>query len=976
MSQKTITGCDDDNTLHERLATLATRHGDVPALLDPEFPTLSFADLLHETEIMGSLLQKFGIGCGDRIALVASHGSETATAILAIACNAVCVPINPGITTSECLTILRATRARALFAPKADGIAALEAATQIGLMIIAGDAPASHSVTALSATPPGPDDPALLMVTSGTTDTPKVVPITHRQLLARVRKTARLLGLTAADRCLNLMPLYYMHGLNSGLLGPILAGGSSICPSGFDKQSFSAGLRALRATWYTAGATHQQAIQGWLTQAPEMIGGHSLRFARSGSASLPARIQQELERQLGVPVVESYSSTETGSMTANPPGGVRKPGTVGRGIGSELAVVGEQGELLPAGTLGEVVVRGPCIITAYENDPQASQRAFRNGWFHTGDLGRLDEDGYLTLGGRLNEIINRGGEKIAPAEVDAALLSHPAVADAITFSVPHPTLHEEVAAAVVLHPGHRLTEQGLRDYLGNSLAPFKVPRRILPVTEIAKGPTGKPLRTGLAKRFAAELEARPVSRQHQESPILQTLVQLWRNTLRRNDISPDDDFFQRGGDSLSAVELLTRIEEMLQLNIAIEELVHYPTPVLLGNAIINETVGITRDVLSLHADGTATPLFAICGRYGHGIRLMELGHRLNPNQPFYVLQPPGMDWGKAGYRDLPSMAAHYINVIQGIQSSGPYRLLGTSFGGLMVFEIARQLQLAGEEIKLLVMVDTGLPSYRLGQRIIAQKPVPERKPERDAKTATEAAGLRVAHAHVRAKDSYLLERPFEGELVYFMCMGETIVPRADRRRFWRHFATGGVRMLSLPGLHGEFHLEPQVSVLYRNLEKCLNDGNPPAGMVLASLFAPYRLVQGDKTLSLKAPFQAEIPVVGKAHGRLYGVHVDNQYLIVAGWAAAPHSSAPGDTTLLAFLDGRYLGRGECSILNRDIELAKKEPRFKYAGYILKLPLTQHAAFGDDANLQLYVISSDNRAAWVLGHCRISKNSPR
>ena len=235
----------------------------------------------------------------------------------------------------------------------------------------------------------------------------------------------------------------------------------------------------------------------------EVVRRHPLRFIRSSSSSMPPQVIREIEDIFQAPLIESYGMTEaTHQMASNPlPPGVRKPGTVGRPAGPEVAIMDEAGTLLPAGETGEIVIRGPNVTAGYENNPKANAEAFTNGWFRTGDQGVIDAEGYISITGRLKEIINRGGEKISPREVDEVLMDHPAVAQVVCFGMPHPKLGEEVAAAVVLREGLQATERELQAFVGEHLADFKVPRKILFMPEIPKGATGKLQRIGLAAKL-------------------------------------------------------------------------------------------------------------------------------------------------------------------------------------------------------------------------------------------------------------------------------------------------------------------------------------------------------------------------------------------------------------------------------------------------------------------------------------------
>jgi acyl-CoA synthetase (AMP-forming)/AMP-acid ligase II len=339
--------------------------------------------------------------------------------------------------------------------------------------------------------------------TSGTTSRPKIVPLLHRNVCASARNIRTTLRLTPDDRCMNVMPLFHIHGLMAPVLASLSAGASVACTPGFNALKFFSWLDEIQPTWYSAVPTMHQALLSRAGRNEESVARARLRFIRSSSASLPPQVLAKLEDTFGVPVVEAYAMTEAShQMTCNPlPPGVRKAGTVGPAAGPEVAVMDGEGNLLEPGAVGEIVIRGPNVTLGYENNPEANAAAFTNGWFRTGDQGVMDEDRYVTLTGRLKEIINRGGEKISPKEVDEVLMDHPAVQQVVTFAVPHDKLGEEVAAAVVLREGTEATEAEIRDFAAERLAAFKVPRTVLVLDEIPKGPTGKLRRIGLAEQL-------------------------------------------------------------------------------------------------------------------------------------------------------------------------------------------------------------------------------------------------------------------------------------------------------------------------------------------------------------------------------------------------------------------------------------------------------------------------------------------
>ena len=353
---------------------------------------------------------------------------------------------------------------------------------------------------------------ALILHTSGTTSRPKIVPLLQSNLVASAGNIATSLALTPTDRCLNVMPLFHIHGLIAAVTASLGAGASVWCAPGFDALKFFGWMKEARPSWYTAVPTMHQAILSRAARNREVIDAHPLRFLRSSSASLPAQVMLELAATFDAPVIEAYGMTEaTHQMASNPlPPHAQKPGSVGVAAGPELRIAHEVENRLIGGT-GEVVISGQNVTPGYESNPEANARNFflaeGRRWFRTGDQGALDGEGYLSLTGRLKEIINRGGEKISPLEVDGILLDHPAVQQVVAFAMPHPKLGEEVAAAVVLREGMAATEREIRDFAATRMADFKVPRRVIILDEIPKGATGKLQRIGLAEKLGLGADA-------------------------------------------------------------------------------------------------------------------------------------------------------------------------------------------------------------------------------------------------------------------------------------------------------------------------------------------------------------------------------------------------------------------------------------------------------------------------------------
>jgi oxalate---CoA ligase len=800
-------------------------------------------------------------------------------------------------------------------------------------------------------------DFAFILRTSGTTGRAKIVPISHGNVVARADAPGRALGLSPADRCLNLMPLCYQHGLHSGLILPLAAGCSVICPPAFDLETFLACAHEFSPTWYTASFTYHQAILEWLEQQPSALDGHRLRFARTGSGPLPDVVRVSLEKILGVPVLEAYSTTESGTIAANSPSGLRKPGMVGRALDCEVAIMDASANMLASGIEGEIVVRGAAVFGGYENAPAVNERAFRNGWYHTGDHGFIDADGFIKLTGRVDEVINRGGEKIAPREVDEALLAHPAVAEAVSFPVPHARLHQDIAAAIVPRSGLHVTGDELRRFLAKRLAAFKIPHVIVCVAELPKGPTGKFVRTDLAAHFGLGLDAAP-SQVRPFSKTQEMLLALWREVLKRQDVGVNDDFFQLGGDSLSAMDLLHRIEEELQYQLPITILAEAPTVSRLAVRVESATLGAKNSVIRVHPQGTRRPLFALFGRWGHIIRLLPVLRSLGPDQPCYGLQPPGMDWSNVSCTTLPEMAAHYVSEVKAAQPHGPYSLLGFSFGGLVVFEMALQLQRMGEVVEFLGIVDANPPTclFEGGSDIC--------KPSWDYAERRDLINQRLAESHVRARINYILDSRlaqniFGGELTLFYCTGNAVVAEHDRRRLWLQFADR-FRLIPLPGSHGAVDQEPQYTALQTLLRACLR-GESPAGSDPATVFdRVYRIEERDDRECI---ISSTGDVYGVEHGTNQGyvdaVNTDGEKIQIKGWALEPNQRQPAQT-IAVFVGDRFLGYGASGAPTPETAKQLVASLVPCSGF--DFFFSRDVAPGTAGRPRLFVLSKDYRAA--------------
>ena len=559
----------------------AERIPDAIAITAPGRMPLGYGRLWSQVTEVASSLNAVGVGRNDRVAVVAHNGPEMAVAFLCVAASATCAPLNPGYRANEFEFYLSDLNAKALIVQSGINSPAIAVSQKHGVPVIElsprRDAHAGiFSVTSQETPTPSrsgfaqPGDVALILHTSGTTSVPKMVPLTHSNILSSARNIAAALQLDENDRCLNMMPLFHIHGLVGALLSSLIAGSSVVCAPGFDGDNFFSWLETFHPTWYTAVPTIHQAVLSATGVNGNLISPCSLRFIRSSSSALPPQVMRALENLFHIPVIEAYGMTEAAhQICSNPlPPSERKAGSVGLAAGPQVSIMDTDGMMLPSGKVGEVVIRGANVMRGYAND---STDSFTNGWFRTGDQGYLDDDGYLFITGRLKEIINRGGEKISPREIDDVLLEHPSIMEAVTFGISHPTLGEEIATAVVMRKQVATTELELQQFVASRLADFKVPRQIIFVDAIPKAATGKIQRIGLAEKLG--LTTRGPSKQTEwvaSRTVLEAeLVKIWAQVLRAERVGVNDNFFHLGGDSISAARIISRVRETTKVELSI-----------------------------------------------------------------------------------------------------------------------------------------------------------------------------------------------------------------------------------------------------------------------------------------------------------------------------------------------------------------------------------------------------------------------
>lgn len=585
----------------------STYQPNVNAVLSLTNPPCTYQDLFRQVHQTVRFMNSMNIHRNDPVAIVLPNGPTMATAFFSIASGAASAPLNPAYTASEFEFYLTDLKAKALVIEENSKSPAINVAQKLGLTIIyissLPNAPAgmfklkSEGTSEQTKAPTYSisSDIALILHTSGTTQRPKQVPLTQNNIITSAGNIAKTLQLTQNDICLNVMPLFHIHGLMAAVMASFYSGACIACSPGFYSPKFFTWMDKFKPTWYTAVPTIHQSVLARSDANSDIIKKSRLRFIRSSSSSLSPLVMEELENTFSVPVIEAYGMTEAShQMSSNPlPPGIRKPGSVGLPTGPEMAIMHEiTPEILPNKSVGEIVIRGQNVTLGYLNNPEANEKAFTSGWFRTGDQGYLDEDGYLFISGRLKEIINRGGEKISPREIDEALLDHPAVLQAVAFSIPDKALGEDIAATVVLRDSG-VDDKELKRHLANTLAPHKIPQQILILDEIPKGATGKIQRIGLAQQlgFTAVSTSGPKNQpdtyQAPQTNVEKRLCIIWQKNLDLPQVGIHDQYRNLGGDSMLATLLHQEIEMVFKLEIPLYEI--FGTPTIAEQALLIES---------------------------------------------------------------------------------------------------------------------------------------------------------------------------------------------------------------------------------------------------------------------------------------------------------------------------------------------------------------------------------------------------
>lgn len=820
------------------------------ALLPVDREPLTYSTLWEQIQTARRRLRQAGLRPREPVALV-MRGAELITAFLAIAGQSAAAPLNTSFSESEYRFYLSRLGAGILLIQEDLAPSAAAVAKELGMRVLrvrsaADSAAGVFTLVAEGGMPANRGreiDAALLLYTSATTGDPKLIPLAAANLAAIARNNAAAFQLDQSDRFLTMVPLFHSHGLGA-VLSQLFRGGAVICTPAFDPENFLRWLDEFRPTWISGGPPVLHALLALAREHPVHFQRSALRFLQSSGAPAPPELITSLEGALGVPVLQGYGMTEAVGIARSTPT-ARKPGSVGRSIGCEIAIMDDSGRIAPSGIEGEILVRGPTLMSGYLDDSEANRASFWNGWFRTGDIGHLDSEGFLYITGRLKEIINRGGQKIMPAEIDRVLAMHPDVRDVAAFPVSHPTLGDDVAAAVVLQDGSPASESDLRRFSAAHLAAFKVPRRIIFLDTLPRGPAGKVQRRTLTEQFH-DLAQKPADVSRPPEPTELRLIEIWRRILSVSQIGVGDDFFQLGGDSLSAAVMLAEVQREITtgtdlLNPA--QFFEQPTVAALAQLLSSTSrsgCSSSPHILQIQNQGSRIPFFCFAPDYLDPYYLRHLSKCLGDEQPFYVVCPPGPVQDSRLLK-VQELAQVLVAAIKTVRPHGPYVVGGHCYGGVISFEAAQQLLAQGEEISRLVFFDVPAPGYpkiirswrkylvesgrmlsaTMHGRIQGRGSELVRHYRRLADILERRFGGRTIRALAAVKTPVLATpqnpkhlnalalweyhpRDFPAPMIQFLAADEPISTKVldDPRLGWRDFARGGFVLRTSPGRHG------------------------------------------------------------------------------------------------------------------------------------------------------------------------------
>jgi acyl-CoA synthetase (AMP-forming)/AMP-acid ligase II/thioesterase domain-containing protein len=758
----------DIATLGDAIFQHARLRADTPALIAPGGETTDYAALANGVRAFSEALTGLGIPQGSVLCLMIQHSIEAALASAMVSVHGILVPLNPNAAVTEHEATMTRLRPCAILTDDTCAEQALALAAAHGLDAIHvgsarnGALPVRRIREGRAQPSLMPPDVAHVLRSSGTTGAPKFIPVTHQNLIAMTRTLMRAVGVSASDRGACATPLYLAMGLQQTLCVPLLLGASAAIPDPAERSRPDLWSSRLNPTWLTSSPASLQDLVDAMARPGAGAISESVRFNLCGSSPVPERLRAEAETVLGVPVLAAYGLSEAGLVACMPPSGPKTPGSVGKPIPGELLILGREGKPAPAGAEGDIALSGPCLTPGYLSDDGGIEP--RPQWLLTGDIGRVDADGVLTITGRSKEMINRGGEKISPYEIEAALLAHPDVLEAAAFPIPHPRLGEIASAAVVLQPRATLPEDGYRAFLSRSLSRAKLPDPVIQLEALPRSGAGKVLRRELAARHG-HIATQPVP----PDGLLELQIHaVWARTLGRDDVGVEEDFFAAGGDSLMSANVAVEIESLIGRPVPTLESDRPMTVREIARLIMEEPV--ERGPIQEPKEKTGAPPFFFChGDYlNHGFYARHLADLTDGERQMYLVAPP-IDAMMHGPVPNPVLARDYIPRLLELQPKGPFVLGGYCNGGIFAWELARQLIAHGREVQALIMVDT--PTLNLRPQM------------RSAKLIARIAGVLAA--------PFGQARKAQGLLMLAAWQGITNGRKNTLLELWRHYTDPG-----------------------------------------------------------------------------------------------------------------------------------------------------------------------------------------
>jgi amino acid adenylation domain-containing protein len=820
---------DVEQSIGARFATQVARHGARTAVHAAD-GTLTYVALdAAANQTARAVLDRTG-GAAGRVAMLVGNGVWAPVAVLgALKAGGVFVPLHVRHPVQRNALVLSDAGARVLVADPANAEQAHAVAAMADVDVIVLDADTAGQASGEVGVDVDPHDPCCIFYTSGSTGRPKGVVHAHRNVLFGCWNYTSFAGVGCDDR-LSLLHALTAIGGSTALMAALMNGGA-ICPL----DPVQVGLAELAAWVDRAEITTLHVVPTVFRHLTRQLGPgrrfERVRLMRLGGEAVTldewAAFRAHFARDAAF--LGGLGSTECGnyrqSLLAWDDAPVGPVLPVGDAVPErETVLCDSAGAPVPPGQVGEIVVRSEFIFSEYWRQPELTARTLAvesDGMrrFRTGDLARYDERGALRHAGRVDYQVKVAGNRVETAEIEHALRGVPSVLDAAV--VPRVRGGDTTLVAFVATGGDALPPPtDVRAALRARLPAHMMPAAVVALDALPLLSEGKIDRRTLADRAAGGGRAHRAPR----NPVEETLAAIWQRVLDVDGIGIDDDFLlDLGGDSLAAVRVLAEVASVFGHELPLDVFLEATTVAALAERLGRDGwAPPPSGRLVLHADGHRPPLFAVCGVFGHALRILLLGRALGPSQPLHALQPPGMDWAATGCATIEAMAACYVAEVRRVQPVGPYRLVGTSLGGVLVFEMAVQLQRAGADVALLAMVDTQPPDCEAPHGL-------DRRPRGDWFAGIDesdrlvAMGVRVARAHRAALDAYVLRRRFDGRIVYFRCRDEPVPASGDRRPLWTHFATDGVRVVTVPGRHGGFHREPQCSAVADGLRDALRD---------------------------------------------------------------------------------------------------------------------------------------------------------